>query len=99
LRKSGVLDRFQAVIGSDQVRNGKPEPDIYLKAAGLLNARPERCLALEDSENGVRAAVGAGMTVVQIPDLVQPSAELLALGHIVLDSLREVAAHFAALEG
>ena len=91
LRKSGILDRFQTVVGGDQVRNSKPAPDIYLRAAEILNVRPEACLALEDSENGVRAAMSAGMTVVQIPDLVQPSPGLLALGHIVLPSLREVA--------
>lgn len=47
-------------------------------------------LALEDSENGVRSALSAGMTVIQIPDLVQPSPGLRSLGHIILGSLREV---------
>ena len=93
LRISGIFDRFRALVGGDQVENSKPAPDIYLKAAALLNADPARCLALEDSENGVRAAVSAGMTVVQIPDLVQPAPELLALGHIVLGSLRDVVAY------
>jgi HAD superfamily hydrolase (TIGR01509 family) len=93
LKKGGLLERFQAVVGGDQVQNSKPAPDIYLKAAEVLNARPSACLALEDSENGVRAAVGAGMTVVQIPDLVQPSDYLLTLGHIVLPSLSDVAAY------
>jgi HAD superfamily hydrolase (TIGR01509 family) len=99
LRKSGILDRFQTVVGGDQVRNSKPAPDIYLRAAEVLSARPEACLALEDSENGVRAAVSAGMTVVQIPDLVQPSPDLLALGHIVLPSLRDVADYLSAGRG
>ena len=99
LRKSGILDRFKTVVGGDQVRASKPAPDIYLRAAEILNARPEACLALEDSENGVRAAMSAGMTVVQIPDLVQPSTGLLALGHIVLRSLSDVAVYpFGALE-
>ena len=93
LKSSGILDRFQTIVGGDQVQNGKPAPDIYLKAAGTLSARAGRCLALEDSENGVRAAVSAGMTVVQVPDLVQPSRDLLALGHIVLGSLHEVAVY------
>ena len=93
LKSCGILDRLQVVVGGDQISNGKPAPDIYLKAAEALNVRPGGCLALEDSENGVRAAVSAGMTVVQVPDLVQPSEDLLALGHIVLGSLREVAAY------
>jgi beta-phosphoglucomutase-like phosphatase (HAD superfamily) len=85
-----LLDYFEIVIGGDQVERGKPDPDIYLKAASALSAAPSKCLALEDSTNGVKAAVAAGMTVVQIPDLVQPNEELLQLGHIVLSSLADV---------
>jgi len=90
LQGVGILNQFQVVVGGDQVQNSKPQPDIYLKAAEILGRKPGACLALEDSENGVRAAVNAGMTVVQIPDLVQPSAGLRTLGHIVLRSLSDV---------
>ncbi len=90
LTQTGLLDRFVAVVGGDQVERSKPHPDIYLHAAATLGYSAEHCLALEDSENGVRAAVSAGMTVIQIPDLLQPSPELRALGHIVLDSLHAV---------
>jgi HAD superfamily hydrolase (TIGR01509 family) len=97
LRQAGVLPRFQAVIGADQVKSPKPDPEVYLKAAGCLGADPRACLALEDSEYGVRAAHAAGMTVIQVPDMTQPSADLRALGHIVLASLKEVAGYpFAA---
>ena len=92
LQEAGLLNHFAAVVGGDQVQQSKPEPDIYLRAAEILNARPAACLALEDSENGVRAAARAGMTVIQIPDLVRPSIDLLTLGHIILSSLRDVAA-------
>ena len=92
LGSSGILNSFHVIVGGEQVQNSKPAPDLYLRAAPILNARAGACLALEDSENGVRAAVSAGMTVVQIPDLVQPSANLLALGHVVLRSLRDVPA-------
>lgn len=93
LEEAGIHHRFAAVIGGDRVANSKPHPEIYLRAAEALGQRPERCLALEDSDSGVRAAVGAGMTVVQIPDLVQPSPELRTLGHIVLGSLHDVITH------
>jgi len=87
LLHSGLLDYFPVVIGGDQVEHSKPAPDIYLRAATAINADPAKCLAFEDSTNGVRAAVAAGMTVVQIPDLVEPPEELRQLGHIILESL------------
>ena len=99
LRQVGILERFQAVIGADQVQHPKPHPEVYLTAAGRLGAKPHACLAVEDSEYGVRAAHAAGMTVVQVPDLTQPTADLRALGHIVLDSLREVAGYPFSVEG
>ena len=55
------------------MRNSKPEPEIYQKAAQLLGVPVESCLALEDSNNGVRAAHKAGMFVIQIPDMLPPS--------------------------
>jgi HAD superfamily hydrolase (TIGR01509 family) len=93
LRQAGLLERFRIVIGADQVRRPKPDPEVYLKAAEYLGVAPRACLALEDSEYGVRAALAAGMTVVQVPDMIQPTADLRALGHIVLESLREVAGY------
>ena len=93
LGHAGILDYFRHIIGGDQVEQSKPAPDIYLRAATALSVDPVKCLALEDSANGVRAAVAAGMTVVQIPDLVQPDEQLLALGHIVLNSMSHVAMH------
>ncbi len=91
LHNAGILDRFATVVGGDQVSRSKPAPEIYLRAAEILGVAPAACLALEDSENGVRSAISAGMTVVQVPDLVQPSVALRALGHIVLKTLRDVA--------
>ena len=90
LTDTQILQYFDVIIGGDQVKKSKPHPDIYLKAAETLGASPGRCLALEDSENGVRSAASAGMTVVQIPDLVPPSQELQKLGCIVLSSLCDV---------
>lgn len=90
LKNSGIFDFFRIVIGGDQVSKSKPSLDIYLKAAAELSSNPKRCLALEDSANGVKAAFAAGMTVVQIPDLVPPDSELMHLGHILLDDLSDV---------
>ncbi len=100
LGRAGLLGRFRTVIGADQVQRPKPDPEIYLTAAERLGADPRACLALEDSEYGVRAAHAAGMTVIQVPDMTQPSADLRALGHIVLTSLNDVADYpFGATHG
>lgn len=64
--------RFHALACGDEVRAGKPAPDIFVLAAQRLGIAPARCLALEDSPPGVAAARAAGMPVIMIPDLVAP---------------------------
>lgn len=90
LEKSGLAHRFSTVIGGDQVTQGKPAPEIYIKAARFLNIDSAHCLALEDSPNGVRSAVSANMHVIQIPDTVQPDDTLRSMGHHILDSAFDV---------
>jgi len=97
LAQTGLLQRFSALVGGDEIARGKPAPDIFLLAAERLAREPGDCLVLEDSEPGVRAALAAGMTPIMVPDLHQPSAELLALGPLVLASLALVPAHLAPL--
>ncbi|MFK7849569.1 MAG: HAD family hydrolase [Akkermansiaceae bacterium] len=60
-------DWFDEVVTADDVSNGKPAPDIFLKAAGLLGVAPEKCLVIEDAAPGVIAAQAAGMQVITIP--------------------------------
>lgn len=90
LGHAGILQYFAAITTGDEVEHSKPFPDIYLRAAAKLAAPPGQCLALEDSELGVRAALAAGMTVIQVPDLLVPSPEFRALGHAVIDDLHAV---------
>ncbi len=90
LERSRLLGFFQHTVCGGETDRGKPHPDPYLAAAAGLGVDAAHCLALEDSSNGVRAAHAAGCTVVQVPDLVPPEPELLALGHAVLASLEEV---------
>ena len=65
---------FPVIITGDQVVCGKPNPEIYLAAAGALGISPTACVALEDSEPGIAAAHAAGMRAMMVPDLKQPSA-------------------------
>lgn len=60
---------FAVRCSADEVPKGKPAPDVYLLAAERLNVDPTQCIALEDSRNGSRAAVAAGMTCFSVPDL------------------------------
>ncbi|MBI4296239.1 MAG: HAD family phosphatase [Chloroflexi bacterium] len=90
LSRAGMLHFFDFVLGGDEITNPKPHPEIYLSACRRLNEEPANCLALEDSENGVRSALEAGLTVIQVPDLVPPSRDMQALGHKIVKSLVEV---------
>ena len=90
LESAGLLRYFEHVATSSDVARPKPAPDIYLLAAARLGVEPRHCLALEDSPTGVRAALAAGMTVIQVPDLLQPDADVRALGHAIAGSLHDV---------
>ncbi|MDE6699594.1 MAG: HAD-IA family hydrolase, partial [Acetatifactor sp.] len=59
-----------------QVRQGKPAPDIYLYACEELGVRPEVCVAVEDSPNGILSAHRAGCRVIMVPDQTEPDGAL-----------------------
>jgi HAD superfamily hydrolase (TIGR01509 family) len=80
LELSDFGDAFQVAISSEEVARGKPAPDVYLKAAEGLAAEPARCVAIEDSSNGLRSAAAAGMAVIAVPNPhYPPSDDALAL--------------------
>jgi beta-phosphoglucomutase-like phosphatase (HAD superfamily) len=91
LSRAAIWHRFDAVLTRGDVSQGKPHPDLYLAAARALAMAPSRCLALEDSYNGVRAASAAGMPVVMVPDLLAPTDEMHRLCSAVMHDLHEVA--------
>lgn len=90
LAKCHLLSRFKALVCGDEVTRGKPAPDIFELAAVKLGVEPRDCLALEDSNPGVRAAVSANMPVVMIPDLVPPDADIRRYGVACVESLKDV---------
>ena len=74
LEAAGLASSFEATVSSEEVGRGKPAPDVFLEAARRLDLTPERCAAVEDSGNGIRAAHAAGMRVVAIPNRALPAA-------------------------
>ena len=87
----GVKHLFKATVSSEEVARGKPAPDVYLEAARRLGIDPTHAAAIEDSENGIRAAKAAGMRVIAIPNRhFPPPDEALAQAHVVLESPAEL---------
>ena len=95
LDATGLLAYFDVVCTSSDVVRPKPAPDVYLLAAERLGVEPSRCLVLEDSPTGVRAALAAGMTAIQVPDLLTPDDAVRALGHRIVASLEDAQALLA----
>jgi HAD superfamily hydrolase (TIGR01509 family) len=82
---------FRVTVSSEEVERGKPAPDVYLEAARRLGVRPERCVAVEDSSNGLRAAAAARMTVIAVPNPhYPPEADALSLAAATVTLVGEV---------
>jgi len=92
LQRAGLLEHFAAVCTREDVTRGKPHPDIFVAAAGKLGVRPERCLVLEDSYPGVRAAHASGAMTIMVPDMLPATDELRALCVAVARDLHDVRA-------
>lgn len=73
LRTSGIRTYFSAIVSGEEVKNGKPAPDIFLCAAKRLGCTPQECFVFEDSENGIKAGYAAGCFTVMVPDLMKAS--------------------------
>ena len=91
LELSGLALFFKVTVSSEEVARGKPAPDVYLEATRRLGVTPDRSAAIEDSENGIRAAKAAGMRVVAIPNPhFPPDPEALEQADVTLGSLAEL---------
>jgi HAD superfamily hydrolase (TIGR01509 family) len=99
LERTDLARYFSLLCSGDEVAHGKPAPDLFLLTAERLGVPPETCIVLEDSGYGIQAAHAAGMTPILVPDLKEPSDEVVALAHAVLPSLHEVKAVLAAALG
>jgi HAD superfamily hydrolase (TIGR01509 family) len=95
LQRLGIDQRFEVVVGGDEVSLPKPNPDIFIEAARRLGTQPGSCIVLEDSSAGIEADHRAGMLPILVPDLLLPPPEVVALAYAQFESLvaaREVMA-------
>lgn len=90
LTSVGVWEYFDKVICGDMVKQGKPEPDIYLTASKQLGLEPEQCIALEDSPAGILSAMRAGCHPIFVPDLDEVDEQTKERAEYIVDNLSEV---------
>jgi HAD superfamily hydrolase (TIGR01509 family) len=97
LDRMGVADCFAAVVSSEEVANGKPAPDVYLAVARELKVEQTECAAVEDSTNGIKSAVAAGMRTIAVPNRqFRPDDDVLSTAAVVVPSLAEVTVELVA---
>lgn len=92
MERLGLMELFDAAVFDEDIEHHKPAPDVYLVAANHLGVEPTRCVAVEDSFNGVRAGAAAGMRTIMVPDYNEPTPEIRALCAEVLTTLHELPA-------
>ncbi len=90
LGPAGVLGYFSVIVSSDDITRGKPDPEAFLTAAQRLNENPQDCLVLEDSLNGMLAALAGGFDCAVIPDLIEFSEQQKSRATYYLNDLDEV---------
>ena len=91
LAATGMTSLFEVTVSTEEVRRGKPAPDVYLTVAERLAVAPAQTVAVEDSSNGLRSASAAGMVVVAVPHPRYPPApDALARADLVLRSLDDL---------
>ncbi|MCL1878247.1 MAG: HAD family phosphatase [Defluviitaleaceae bacterium] len=94
LETVNIAHRFPVIIGGDEVENGKPAPDIFLKAAAACNTAPDDCIVIEDTEAGILAATSAKIPVIAVPDIAPLNEKIRSKAVAVCADLFEVAKIF-----
>lgn len=75
-KHSSIFEQFGLIVTGEEIKNGKPDPEIFLYAINHFNAKSNETLVIEDSNNGIIAGLKAGCDVVMIPDLITPNQEI-----------------------
>ena len=90
LELAGIKDVFPIIVTRDHVQQGKPEPDIFLKAAELMQVNISRCLVIEDSHAGIEAASRAGTFSVFIPSILPVDPLTVELCDLMMNDLAQL---------
>ena len=90
LKNAGIDTYFDDIVCGDMVSHSKPDPEIYLRACELVRTKPQDAVAFEDAPAGIRSAYNAGMKVVMVPDLVQPTDEIISMLWKKWETLQDV---------
>jgi HAD superfamily hydrolase (TIGR01509 family) len=77
LKHANIIERFSVIVCVDDVKRGKPAPDLFLAAAEKLGKKPETCVGFEDSTAGLQALFAAGVKSIFVKDILQPPEEVL----------------------
>jgi len=83
-----IEDLFKVIVSSNDVKRGKPDPEPYLLTAEKLGVSSEHCAVLEDSENGIRSAIAAGMKCIALPNT--ENRDKLTLAHRIINDYSEI---------
>ena len=90
LRTAGVIDFFETRTTGEMVEHSKPNPEIYLMACKSIGIKPEECVAIEDSLNGIRSAHAAGLHPIMVIDKVQPTEEIKKMCEHIFETLEDL---------
>ena len=90
LTETGLIGYFDDIVGGGMFEKGKPDPEIFLKSCERLGSVSDKCIVIEDSYNGIRAAYAAGMRPIMVPDVVLPNDEMREKAWKILPNLEEV---------
>lgn len=90
LEEVHVAKFFKTFTTGDMVVHGKPDPEIYLKACESIGCKPEECVGVEDSYNGVRSSVAAGLKTIMIPDRAPANEEMKSIAWKIFDTMKGI---------
>lgn len=94
IEKFGLEKYFDCIVSGDEVKEGKPKPDIYLEVSKRLAIEPRECIVIEDSKNGVLAAKNAGMKCIGFKNINSGNQDL-SKADIVVDSINEIKINYS----